>query len=391
MKHSATETVDDWRNGGFGLYIHWPFCASKCPYCDFNSHVSNAIDHAAWRAAYVSEIERLAKLTQGRTLDSIFLGGGTPSTMSPETVAAIIDAARKAWPTRNSLEITLEANPASVDIVKFRDFSSAGVNRVSLGIQSFDDDALRLLGRLHSASDAKRALGVAQSVFERVSFDLIYARQYQNLADWEVELTAALAHSPTHLSLYQLTIEDGTAFGDRYKLGRLPGLPSSDAGADLYELTQTLCETAGLAAYEVSNHSRASEESRHNLIYWRYGDYIGIGPGAHGRLSLGDKKYAYESIKAPGSWLKSVSSGSTAHESRDELARQDQATEYMMMSLRLAEGTDIRRWIKLGGYEAEPPAIEGLVEQGFLWRENGRIGATKIGRPVLNSILAEIL
>jgi len=391
VKHSVSPEVEDWVNGGFGLYVHWPFCASKCPYCDFNSHVSNNIQHAAWKESYVAEIARIALLTPNRTLDSIFFGGGTPSTMEPETVEAIIGAARKAWPTRNSIEITLEANPASVDYEKFREFALAGVNRVSLGIQALDDESLRLLGRRHTVKEAMRAWDVANSVFERSSFDLIYARQHQDARLWVSELERALALSPTHLSLYQLTIEDGTAFGDRYRIGKLPGLPTGDQGADLYEVTQDMCGAAGLPAYEVSNHAKPSEESKHNLIYWRYGDYIGIGPGAHGRLTVGGQKIAYENSKAPGSWLSSVQSNARSHETSELLSGADQSTEYLMMSLRLTEGTNLTRWQQLNHGFPLPDSLDSLVEQGFLWRKGTKIGTTKAGRQVLNSVLRELL
>ncbi|WP_323035151.1 radical SAM family heme chaperone HemW [Pararhodobacter sp.] len=391
MKHRNQQATEDWQSGGFGLYVHWPFCASKCPYCDFNSHVSNSIRHSAWRDAYVMEIRRLAAMTQGRILDSIFFGGGTPSTMEPETTAAIIDEARRAWPTRNNLEVTLEANPTSVDLAKFQAFSEAGVNRLSLGIQALNDIDLRMLGRRHSTADAIRAWEVAKTVFERSSFDLIYARQHQTLDQWKTELRQALSLDPTHLSLYQLTIEEGTAFGDRYRLGKLPGLPGGDAGADLYEATQELCAEFALNAYEISNHAKASEESRHNLIYWRYGDYIGVGPGAHGRLTVNQEKLAFEAAKAPQTWLNSVLEGSLSHESREVLSGRDQATEYLMMSLRLREGANIARWMRLGGYDVEPAAMTELTEQGFLWRVENRIGTTESGRQILNALLAALL
>lgn len=391
MKHPQVTAEEDWQNGGFGLYVHWPFCASKCPYCDFNSHVSLTIDHKSWRSAYVSEVNRVAKLTPGRTLDSIFFGGGTPSTMEPETVTAIIEAAKAAWPTRNSLEITLEANPASVDYEKFRDFSAAGVSRVSLGVQALDDDALRLLGRRHSANEALKAWSVARSVFDRTNIDLIYARQHQSLQQWERELKDALSFNPSHMSLYQLTVENGTAFGDRYRVGKLPGLPSSDEGADLYEITQSLCEAAGLSAYEVSNHAKQGEESLHNLIYWRYGDYVGIGPGAHGRVTLDGKKFATECVKAPGAWLKSALSPALSQETSEVLTGQDQATEYMMMSLRLSEGSDLGRFERLGGAKLDTDRLAALIDDKLLWADRGRIGTTPTGRQLLNAILAEIL
>lgn len=333
----------------------------------------------------------MAALTPGRTLDSIFFGGGTPSTMEPQTVDAIVSEARKAWPTRNSLEVTLEANPTSVEISRFRDFSEAGINRVSLGIQSLDDEALRLLGRRHSATEAVQAWEIARRVFERASFDLIYARQHQSVQSWRSELAAALEMEPSHLSLYQLTIEDGTAFGDRYKLGKLPGLPNDELGADLYELTQDMCGSHGLPAYEISNHAAEGQESIHNLIYWRYGDYLGIGPGAHGRLTIGGTRLAQENIKTPQSWLKSVLSMSLDHEARSALADEEQAAEYLMMSMRLGEGMDLNRWMALSGAGGVPDSVGELVSAGFLWRKGKRIGATQRGRQVLNAVLRELL
>lgn len=391
MKHSLQVASEDWREGGFGLYVHWPYCASKCPYCDFNSHVAKEILHQDWRTAYRHEIERLSKVTAGRVLDSIFLGGGTPSTMEPETVEAIVSAARKAWPTRNTLEVTLEANPTSVEISKFRGFSQAGVNRVSLGVQSLDSEALRLLGRRHSVKDALRAWDIARNVFDRASFDLIYARQHQDIMAWKAELSRALALAPSHLSLYQLTIEDGTAFGDRYKLGKLPGLPSDDAGADLFELTQEMCHAHGLPAYEVSNHASHGQESVHNLIYWRYGDYLGVGPGAHGRLTIGEKRFAQENVRSPDAWLQSVLADTLIHETTSPLGKPEQASEYLMMSLRLREGTDLNRWERLGGNQTDPETLDYLVNEGFLWRGAGRMGTTKRGTQVLNALLRELI
>ena len=275
--------IEDWRNGGFGLYVHWPFCEAKCPYCDFNSHVSREIDEDRWRAAYLSEIDRLAELTPDRVLNSVFFGGGTPSLMSPELVNALIERIREKWAFANNIEITLEANPRSVEAGRFRGFSDAGVNRVSMGIQALNNPDLAKLGRLHSVEEARKAFDTARSVFKRISFDLIYARQGQSLNDWRKELTEALAMSVDHLSLYQLTIEQGTAFWERQRRGQLSGLPDEDLSADMYELTQEICDQHGMPAYEVSNHAEPGAESQHNLIYWRYGDYGGIGPGAHGR------------------------------------------------------------------------------------------------------------
>ena len=279
---------EDWENGGFGLYVHWPFCQAKCPYCDFNSHVVARIDQQAWLDAYICEIDRLSDQTSDKVLHSIFFGGGTPSLMEPFVVAGVIAHAQKRWRWRNDVEITLEANPTSVEAQRFLGYRAAGVNRVSMGVQSLRDADLRALGRLHSASEAAAAFKIARQTFEQVSFDLIYARQNQTLEDWRAELSEALDLAVDHLSLYQLTIEDGTAFGDRFSAGKLRGLPDDDRAADMYALTQELCAGAGLPAYEVSNHARAGAESVHNKVYWKCGDYAGIGPGAHGRHSLGE-------------------------------------------------------------------------------------------------------
>lgn len=386
MKHPVGE---DWRHGGFGLYVHWPFCASKCPYCDFNSHVAMRIDQAAWREAYIAEIEAWGEKTRGRVLDSLFFGGGTPSLMEPQTVAAVVDAARRTWSFRNSIEITLEANPTSVEAARFQGFSEAGVNRVSLGVQALDDAALRLLGRQHSVKEALAALDIAKQYFARTSFDLIYARQNQSLSDWRRELGLALAFEPEHLSLYQLTIEDGTVFAARHRMGKLPGLPAEDAGADMFDLTQDLCDAAGLPAYEVSNHAKPGQESRHNSIYWNYGDYIGVGPGAHGRVTVQGQRLATESVKAPGAWLDLRRRGLTTHAAA--LSPGEQASEYLMMALRLSRGADLARFAALGGTPLDQKALDPLLELGLVWQNGRRIGATKAGRPILNAILRALL
>lgn len=381
---------DDWRHGGFALYVHWPFCASKCPYCDFNSHVAQSIAHGDWRDAYVAEIHRWAGRTQGRVLNSIFFGGGTPSLMDPETVAAVIETARQTWTPANDIEITLEANPTSVEMGRFRAFAEAGVNRISLGVQALDDEALRLLGRRHSAAEALAAWGVANRVFDRVSLDLIYARQFQTPEDWRQELTRALDLGPRHLSLYQLTIEDGTAFGERNARGKLPGLPGEDRGADLWALTQELCNDAGLPGYEVSNHAEIGQESRHNLVYWRYGDYVGIGPGAHGRITETGRRLATEATKAPLPWLESVRAG------RPDVAEEclrpaDAGAEMLMMGLRLTEGIEMARYERASGRPLAPDTLADLQDLGLIWQAEGRIGATDRGRPLLNSLLRALL
>lgn len=382
--------MDDWRNGGFGLYLHWPFCQSKCPYCDFNSHVAAQIDQTRWRDAYLREIARVGAETQGRVLQTVFFGGGTPSLMEPSLVAAIIDTIRATWPMANDPEITLEANPGSVEAGRFRDFRQAGVNRVSMGVQALNDADLRRLGRLHSAAEARAAFDIARSTFDRVSFDLIYARQDQSLADWRAELQEALSMAVDHLSMYQLTIEDGTAFGDRFAKGGLKGLPDEDVQADMYEVTQEVCAAHGMPAYEVSNHAGSGAESRHNLIYWRMGDYVGIGPGAHGRLTLGGRRWATEAPRAPGDWLARVERGQAGELPRDEVSLVEQATEYLLMSMRLAEGMDIARYQRLAGAALQEDRLQRLEELGLLMRDNGRLIATAPGRAVLNGILREL-
>ena len=290
---------EDWEHGGFGLYIHWPFCQAKCPYCDFNSHVVSNINQSEWQNAYLSEIRRVGAETKDRVLRSVFFGGGTPSMMDADLVDAIITQIRATWPLANDIEITLEANPTSVEAGRFRGYREAGVNRISLGIQALNDPDLKALGRLHTTKEAMAAFDVARNAFERVSFDLIYARQGQSVKAWEKELTTALGLAIDHLSLYQLTIETGTAFGDRYAAGKLRGLPNDDLAADMYDLTQSVCENKGFPGYEVSNHSKPGSESIHNKIYWQYGDYVGIGPGAHGRVTLNNQRYSTETPLGP--------------------------------------------------------------------------------------------
>ena len=381
---------DDWENAGFGLYIHWPFCQAKCPYCDFNSHVVAHIDQMAWAKAYVSEIDRVGAKTQGRLLRSVFFGGGTPSLMDPEVVDVILRKVRDTWTIANDIEITLEANPTSVEAGRFAGYRQAGVNRVSMGIQALNDVDLRALGRLHSAKDAMAAFDVARREFDRVSFDLIYARQNQTLTDWQAELRTALSMAIDHVSLYQLTIESGTAFGARYAAGKLAGLPDDDRAADMYEATQDICGESGFPAYEVSNHAKIGAASRHNLIYWRYGDYAGIGPGAHGRLTLNGKRTATEARPAPGIWLASANSGQTEF-TPVEISAQDQASEYLMMGLRLTEGIDRHRYKALSGQALDADALDYLENIGMIEQTPHRVSTTRPGRMVLNSIIKELL
>lgn len=383
--------MEDWRHGGFGLYLHWPFCASKCPYCDFNSHVAAEIDQDRWKRAYLAEIARVGAETQGRVLNTVFFGGGTPSLMAPDTVAAILDAVRSTWPVANDLEVTLEANPGSVEAGRFRAYAEAGVNRLSMGVQALNDADLKRLGRLHTAAEARAAFDVARAAFARVSFDLIYARQDQTVADWQAELRNALDMAIDHLSLYQLTIESGTAFGARHAAGGLKGLPDDDVAADMYLITQDILDEAGMPAYEVSNHARAGAESRHNLIYWRYGDYAGVGPGAHGRLTLDGTRMATDTPRAPAAWLAQVETAGHGELPREALSREDQGAEYLMMALRLSEGLDMDRYAALAGRTLPMEAICRLEDLSVVRREGARLAATPSGRAVLNAVIRELM
>ena len=369
---------------GFGLYVHWPFCQSKCPYCDFNSHVSSAVDHPAWREALVAEVRRSAAETGRRVLDTIFFGGGTPSLMPPETVGAVIEAARSVWTPSNDMEISLEANPTSVEAERFRAYADAGVTRVSIGVQSLIDADLRALGRLHNVDDARRAVATAQGIFPRVSFDLIYARQNQTLEGWRAELSEALAMASGHLSLYQLTIEPNTAFGDRFQKGSLRGLPDEDLGADMFDLTQDMTGAAGLPAYETSNHAAPGLEARHNLIYWRSGDWIGVGPGAHGRITLTQGRAATETHMAPGRWLSAVRSDGSGESLRTWLTSDDVREEKVLMGLRLAEGVPIHFFDNL-------KKISSLGEDGLVEVVGKRLRLTRRGKPLLNAVLRDLL
>ena len=371
---------------GFGLYVHWPFCQAKCPYCDFNSHVAAKIDQNAWVSAYLKELDRLGAETEGRVLNSVFFGGGTPSLMAPGTAEALLSALGKRWRLANDLEVTLEANPTSVEAGKFRDFRTAGVNRVSVGLQALNDSDLKALGRLHTAEEGRRAFEVARDTFDRVSFDLIYARQDQSLADWEVELSHALTIAADHLSLYQLTIEPGTAFADRFARGGLKGLPNEDVSADMFELTQQLTAAAGFPAYEASNHAKPGEESRHNLIYWKSGDWAAIGPGAHGRLTIGGTRWATEAPKAPGAWLSAVAKGE-GQEARSMLSSKEREEERIMMGLRLIDGLHIDG----DRYREKVHEINRLSEHRLLELDSDSLRLTEHGRPLLNAILRELL
>jgi oxygen-independent coproporphyrinogen-3 oxidase len=379
---------------GFGLYVHWPFCRKKCPYCDFNSHVRDGIDEAAWAAALVAELRHYAGLTPGRRLSSIFFGGGTPSLMSPGTVEQILTAAAGHWGFEPDIEITLEANPTSVESDRFAGFRAAGVNRVSLGVQAFDDESLRFLGRAHSAGEAEAAIAIAAKHFERRSFDLIYARPHQSVDSWLAELAKALTLAAGHLSVYQLTIEAGTAFHTAHARGDFV-LPDDDEAGALYEATQAFLGAAGLPAYEISNHARPGEASRHNLCYWRYGDYIGIGPGAHGRLTIDGTKHALRQEKAPETWAARVASDGHATAEDVAISPHERVEEMLMMGLRLEEGVDRARFRAETGIDLwaalDTRGLGDLVEGGFVSLGADRLVATASGRQRLNAVLAKLL
>jgi oxygen-independent coproporphyrinogen-3 oxidase len=367
---------------------------SKCPYCDFNSHVRERVDHEAWRAALRRELDHYADETANRTLTSIFFGGGTPSLMPPATVAAVIERAGRHWRFADDIEITLEANPTSVEAAKFAALGTAGVNRVSLGVQALNDADLRFLGRQHSAADARAAIAIARANFRRYSFDLIYARPGQTTAAWRSELAAALDLVGDHLSVYQLTIEPETAFGAAFRRGELQ-VPDEDAAAALFELTQEILDAAGLPAYEVSNHARPGRECRHNLTYWRYGDYVGIGPGAHGRLTLGGQKVATRQHRAPEAWLAAVAARGHATRQRDPVPPPGRLTELLMMGLRTVEGVDRARVTAECGRSIEDaldrPKLERLIDGGFLVLDDDGLRATTAGRQRLNAVIGELL
>jgi putative oxygen-independent coproporphyrinogen III oxidase len=379
-------------HAGFGVYLHWPFCAAKCPYCDFNSHVRHSKpDETAYVAAFRREITHRAALAPGRTVSSIFLGGGTPSLMQPQTVAALLDAVAKAWSIAPDVEITLEANPTSVDATRFAGYRAAGVTRVSLGVQALNDRDLKALGRLHSADEALAAIGVAARHFERMSFDLIYARSpEQSVAEWSRELDLALGHAAEHLSLYQLTIEPGTAFHALHAAGKL-AIPGEEQGRALYEATQELCNRRGLNAYEISNHARQGAECRHNLIYWRYGEYAGIGPGAHGRLVVDGVRRAQSTEKNPERWLERVLSEGSALVEDEALDQEASGDEFLLMGLRLREGIDPAIYKALTGREFSEKRVASLREDGLIIQgPDGRIAATADGALLLDAVVADL-
>ena len=371
-------------NEPFGIYVHWPFCLAKCPYCDFNSHVRHGgVDQGTFVAAYLTEVEHFAELAPGRTVTSIFFGGGTPSLMQPATVGAILDRIGALWSVDPEAEITLEANPTSVEAERFSGYRAAGVNRISLGVQALDDASLKALGRLHTAEEALQALAIAKQNFGRVSFDLIYAREGQDLAAWRQELDRALTHAQDHLSLYQLTVEDGTPFAARYAAGKLT-LPDAQRAEEFYLLTQELCEAAGLPAYEISNHARPGAESRHNLLYWLGHDYAGIGAGAHSRITQGGTKHALATRKSPEAWLAAVTRDGNGIEQEDVLTEREAADEYLLMGLRLAAGIDMRQ------LRLDTSRVASLERQGLLTRQGNHLAATRQGRVVLERLILEL-
>ncbi|MCW5714621.1 MAG: coproporphyrinogen III oxidase [Bauldia sp.] len=378
-------------DAGFGVYVHWPFCAAKCPYCDFNSHVRHqAVDQERFAAAFVREIESTAARTPGRTVGSIFLGGGTPSLMKPETVGRVLDAIGKAWTIAPGAEITMEANPSSVEAGRFRGYRAAGVTRVSLGVQALNDTDLRLLGRLHNVAEAWKAIDIARNTFERTSYDLIYARPGQTPDAWAAELSEALSRASDHISLYQLTIEEGTAFHALYRAGRL-AIPDEDTAATLYEVTQEICDRHGRPAYEISNHAAPGAECRHNLLYWRYGEYAGIGPGAHGRLILSDGRHATATAREPETWLSRVESWGDGLEADEVLTPEQESDEMLLMGLRLAEGIDLSRYVALAGRSLDPSRLADLAAHGMVEKlADQRVRVTRAGSFVLDAVVADL-
>src|SRR5215813_4502222 len=375
----------------FAVYVHWPFCLSKCPYCDFNSHVRHGgIDEARFLRGYEAEIATFAARVPGRTVSSVFFGGGTPSLMQPSSVQAILDCIGKHWTIAADAEVTLEANPTSVEATRFRGFRSAGVNRVSLGVQALDDAALKELGRLHTAQEALDAVAVARSIFERYSFDLIYARPRQTPKAWAAELERAIAEAAEHLSLYQLTIEPGTPFFGLHRAGKL-NVPDEDLARDLYDITQTVCSDAGLPAYEISNHARPGAECRHNLVYWRGHDYAGVGPGAHGRLTIDGRRVATATEKRPEAWLMRVEDRGSGLTVEEQLTSSEAADEYLLMGLRLVEGIDPVRYTALAGRALDPKRVSILREEGVVeTTADGRLRVTQNGFPVLDAVVSDL-
>ncbi|MFM1814052.1 MAG: hypothetical protein RLZ98_747 [Pseudomonadota bacterium] len=377
---------------GFGVYLHWPFCAAKCPYCDFNSHVrAKGVDEARFLAAFERELGTLRALMGPRSVSSVFIGGGTPSLMSARTVAGLLDAVSRTWTVAAGAEITLEANPNSVEAERFAGYRAGGVNRVSIGVQALDDTSLKALGRLHSAAEAKTAIGIAKRTFGNISFDIIYARPAQSAVDWRRELGQGLELAGGHLSIYQLTIEEGTAYAALHEAGRLV-LPEDEAAEEMFEIAQEMTEAGGLAAYEVSNHARPGQECRHNLLYWRYGEYAGVGPGAHGRIIVDGRRMATANERNPENWLAMVEARGDGAGERSVLSRREMADEALLMGLRLSEGLDVGRLAAIGRVRPESGVVAELEQEGLLTVADGgqRLAATKRGRFVLNTVIGKL-
>ena len=388
---SAAKRAGADADGGFGVYVHWPFCLAKCPYCDFNSHVRGApIDEERYLAAFRTEIAHRASLTPGRVVGSVYLGGGTPSLMKPETVRGVIDAVASKWRLDPKAEITLEANPTSVEAERFRGYRSAGVNRLSIGVQALNDADLKSLGRRHTAEEALDAVKLAASLFDRFSFDLIYGRPGQTEGDWRAELKRALDYAGDHVSLYQLTIEPDTIFERLRDAGKL-ALPDEELSLAMFGATREIAGARGLPAYEVSNHARPGGESRHNLIYWRYGEYAGVGPGAHGRLVTAKGRLAQEAERHPEMWLTQVETEGHGLVENTPLSREEQGDEFLLMGLRLSEGVDPARYARISGHEIDPERVKSLVEDGFVEvNAQGRLRVTPMGAPLLDTVVADV-
>ena len=374
----------------FGIYVHWPFCKAKCPYCDFNSHVRHQpVDALSFARALGVELKWFADRTPGRTVTSIFFGGGTPSLMPPEAVGHVLDQIAALWPVSPEAEVTLEANPTSIEAENFRGYRTAGVNRVSVGVQALNDADLKALGRQHSSTEALAAFRLASRIFPRVSFDLIYARPHQSVAQWRDELSVALAEQQGHMSLYQLTIEPGTAYFDLHARGSLV-TPNDDRAADLYDVTQELTGKAGLPAYEISNHAAQGHESRHNLLYWRYGEYAGVGPGAHSRLGRAENRRAIIAEKHPETWRNLVTEHGHGVIADTIVTPAEQASEYLLMGLRITEGIDLDRYAALAGRDIDSSKIAGMKSLGLIKRVGQKLMATADGRKLLNAVIAEL-
>ncbi|MCV3239539.1 radical SAM family heme chaperone HemW [Mesorhizobium sp. ZC-5] len=381
----------DDRTPGFGVYVHWPFCAAKCPYCDFNSHVRHQpVDQERFSRAFATELAHMRARTGPRGVTSIFLGGGTPSLMKPETVGAVLDAIAKNWTVPEGIEVTLEANPSSVEAERFRGYRAAGVNRVSLGVQALNDTDLKFLGRLHNVAEALQAIGLAREIFPRLSFDLIYARPKQTPEAWEKELEEAIGHAADHLSLYQLTIEEGTPFHALHAARKF-AIPDNDHAAELYALTQEVTAAHGLPAYEISNHARPGAESRHNLTYWRYGEYVGVGPGAHGRFVEDGRRIVTVTERMPETWANLVEAKGHGVVDGELLSRSEEADEFLLMGLRLAEGIDLARYEALSGRALASDRLSVLQGEGLVAPVgNSRLRATAQGMIVLDAVVADL-